>query len=302
MSDFGFTGKPIDIKKKFSWKAVVAIIAVVLVVIVGLSLFTTVSEGYVGVKYRFGKIVDSNLQPGLNFKIPFIDSIVTVDTREQIYEASTNAYTKDTQTVENLQVKLNYYYDKAELSNIIKAVGVYNVESKLIIPQVQSILKNEIGQFKAEELIQNRAAVQSNIQDKLLKSLSENGVIVSSFAIENIDFEDGFEEAVRAKVVAEQDALKMQNKTKEQEELAKQSVIKAQADADSKKITAEAEAYSIKVVQEQLNSSPQYIDYQKILKWNGEFPQVMGNTVNPFVSLGDTTKTTTTAPAATPAP
>ena len=67
--------------------------------------------------------------------------------------------------------------------------------------------------------MQNRTVVQESIEDKLRESLGQSGIIVVSFAIENLDFEDGFEEAIRAKVVAEQEALKMQNKTKEKEEL-----------------------------------------------------------------------------------
>lgn len=281
--------RPIDLDKKRRGKSVKGVIILVLVLViaavVGLSSMCTVSEGYIGVKYRFGKIVADDLEPGLNFKLPIVETVTRVDVREQIYESSTTAYTKDTQTVENLQFKLNYYYDRAELSNIIRNIGINNVENKLVVPQLMSIVKNEIGQFKAEELIQNRTVVQENIEDKIAESLKANGIIVSAFALENVDFEDGFEEAVRAKVVAEQEALKMQNKTLETEELARQTVIEAQAKADSQKIEADAQAYSIQVVQDQLNSSPQYLEYAKIEKWNGEFPQVMGGNVDPFVVI-----------------
>lgn len=277
----------IDLDKKRKTSSVkrwiVFLVVLVIAAVVGLSSTCTISEGYIGVKYRFGKIVADDLQPGLNFKIPMIETVTRVDIREQIYESSTTAYTKDTQTVENLQFKLNYYYDQSELSNIIRNIGINNVESKLVIPQLMSIVKNEIGQFKAEELIQNRTVVQENIEDKIYESLKSNGIVVTSFALENVDFEDGFEEAVRAKVVAEQEALKMQNKTKETEELARQTVIKAQAEAESQKIEADAQAYNIQVIQDQLSASPKYLEYAKIQKWNGEFPQVMGNEVNPFV-------------------
>lgn len=281
--------EPIDLdrmkKKKGTVRIIILAVVVALAALVSMTSFVTISEGYIGVKYRFGKIVADNLQPGLNFKIPVIETVVRVDVREQIYEANTNAYTKDTQTVENLRFKLNYYYDQAKLSELIRNVGINNVESKLIIPQVLSITKNEIGQFKAEELIQNRTVVQENIEDKVSDSLSMNGIVVASFALEDVDFEDGFEEAVRAKVVAEQDALKMQNKTKEAEEKARQTVISAQAQADSQRIEADAQAYSIRIVQEQLVNSPQYIEYEKIQKWNGQFPQAMGENINPFVAL-----------------
>lgn len=261
------------------------VVAVIAVIILSAASFSTVDEGFVGVKYQFGKIVASDLSAGLNFKVPFIQSIDTVDVREQMYEMNTSAYTKDTQTVENIQIKLNYIYDRAELSNLIRSVGVKNVESKLIIPQIQSIMKNEIGQFRAEELVQNRALVQENIEEKLRESLSESGIVVVSFAIENIDFEDGFEEAIRAKVVAEQDALKMQNKTVEKEEEARQLVIAAQAEADSQKIKADADAYAIEVIQKQLSKSPEYLDFLKIQQWNGVLPQVMSEGVNPFVAI-----------------
>ena len=281
--------RPIDLDRKRQGNAIkrwiILAIVVILLLILGFSSTYTISEGYIGVKYRFGKIVADDLQPGLNFKLPLVETVSRVDIREQIYESSTSAYTRDTQTVENLQFKLNYYYDQSQLSNIIRNIGIGNVESKLVIPQLMSIVKNEIGQFRAEELIQNRTVVQENIEDKIGESLQQNGIIVTAFALENVDFEDGFEEAVRAKVVAEQDALKMQNKTKETEELARQTVIQAEAEAESQKIEAEAQAYNIQVIQEQLNASPQYLEYQKIQKWNGQFPQVMGDGVNPFVVL-----------------
>ncbi len=270
--------------KKLGRRLLLVLLAAALVAL-GSASFTIIEEGYIGVKYQFGKIVDDSLSAGLNFKVPFVQTIRQVDVREQMYQMDANAYTKDTQTVEGIQTKLNYVYDRGELSNIIRNVGINNVESKLLIPQMQSIVKNEIGQYKAEDLVQNRTVVQESIEEKLRESLGQSGIIVVSFAIENLDFEDGFEEAIRAKVVAEQEALKMQNKTKEKEELARQMVIEAQAEAESQKIRADAEAYAIEAIQKQLQQSPEYIELQRVQKWDGKYPQVMGNSVNPFVAL-----------------
>ena len=273
--------------KKLGRRLLLVLLAAALVAL-GSASFTIIEEGYIGVKYQFGKIVDDSLSAGLNFKVPFVQTIRQVDVREQMYQMDANAYTKDTQTVEGIQTKLNYVYDRAELSNIIRNIGINNVESKLLIPQMQSIVKNEIGQYKAEDLVQNRTVVQESIEEKLRSSLGQSGIIVVSFAIENLDFEDGFEEAIRAKVVAEQEALKMQNKTKETEELARQTVIAAQAEAESQKIKADAEAYAIEAIQKQLQQSPEYIELQRVQKWDGKYPQVMGDSVNPFVTLSPT--------------
>lgn len=279
----GQTGQ-VNPKKVGFWALI--FILVIFAIITIFDSFTIVNEGFIGVKYRFGKIVQDDLQAGLNFSLPFVEDIAQIDIREQVFEIETNAYTSDTQTVEALKLKLNYIYDRGKLSNIIREVGVDNVTARLIYPQVNSFTKNEIGTIKAENLVNTRIDVQTNIQQKLTQSLGANGIIVTNFAIENLDFENGFEEAVRAKVVAQQDALKAKNKTEEVKQLAEQTKISAQAQADSEFIKAEAEAKSIALLQEQIAKNPLYVEYLKATKWNGELPQAIGNEINPFINFG----------------
>lgn len=267
---------------------------VLLAVIVAFNCFSVVNEGFIGVKYQFGKIVDSSLSAGLNFHIPFVEEIEQVDTREQIYSVTTDAYTSDTQTVNTLALKVNYYYDATKLSEIIRTIGISNVETKLLVPNVAKIAKDEIGKVQAEKLVQNRSDVQNSIYVELKETLAPQGIIVTAFAIENLSFDDAFEQSIQAKVIAAQDALKMQNKTAEKEEEAKQQVIAAEAEAQSQKIKADAEAYAIQVVQEQIAQSPDYIEYLKISNWNGVLPQAIGTEVNPFIALGGDYATATT--------
>ncbi|MCH5204013.1 MAG: hypothetical protein J1F03_04645 [Oscillospiraceae bacterium] len=262
-----------------------AAVITVFVVILLFNCFTVVNEGFIGVKYQFGKIVGSDLSAGLNFHLPFIEEIQEVDTREQIYSIQTNAYTSDTQTVDQLSLKMNYYYDGTKLSDIIRSIGIANVETKLLVPNVAKIAKNEIGKVRAEDLVQTRSEVQNAIYEALRETLAPSGIVVTAFAIENLSFDEAFEQSIQAKVIAAQEALKMQNKTAEKEEEAKQKVIAAQAEADAQKIKADAEAYAIQVVQEQIEKNPSYIDYLKISRWNGELPQAIGNEVNPFFPL-----------------
>lgn len=286
-------------EKKLSFKAIAGIVAacllILVLVVVGFQSFTTIPEGYVGMKYQLGKIVSVDLEAGLQFKVPFIQDVVLVDMREQVFELTTNAYTKDSQTVESVEVKVNYRLNRAELLSLAQNIGVNNVSDKLIFPQVNTILKNAIGNYRAEDLIQNRQDLQESVETTMREDLSSYGVEVMAVSLVNIDFDDVFEEAVRAKIVAEQDALRAQNKTKEVEEQAKQAVIDAQAEADSKRLIADAEAYSIQVIQEQIANSPNYIELEKIKQWDGKLPQVSGNTVNPFVSLDGSNSSSSSA-------
>lgn len=287
MQKFSTQNKDGENQPKWGKLTIIALIIVAALIVI-FNSFTVVNEGFVGVKYQFGRIVGDNLTAGLNFHIPFIEEINQVDIREQVYAVTGDAYTSDTQTVDNLQLKLNYCYDRSELSNIIRNIGVTNVESKLLIPNVAKISKDEIGKVRAEDLVQNRSTVQNAIYESLKSTLEPQGIIVTAFAIENISFDDAFEQSIQAKVIAAQDALKMQNKTAEKEEEAKQKVIAAQAEADSQKIKADADAYAIEAVQKQLTQSPNYIDYMKISQWNGVLPQVVGADANPFIALEGT--------------
>lgn len=270
------------------------IIAVALVVLAIITLICllfghkTIQQGYVGIKYQFGEVVETGLTPGWKWHAPFVQRIETVDTREQVYEGTISAYTRDTQTVEGIEFTVNWSYDVSQLENIIQTIGLGNVESKLIVPQVNSVTKNATGKYKAEELVQNRSMLQEQVEAELRESFATYGINIHAFNIKNLDFEDSFEDVIRAKVAAEQEALRKQNETVAKEEEAKQLLIAAQAEADAKKLAADAEAYAIQVIQEQLSSSPEYTQLQMVEKWNGEWPQVMGSTVNPFVTIGGT--------------
>ncbi len=298
MAEFKFTdaGKNATAKSGGSGNKTGTIVFIVVIVIILLAVvfncFTIVNEGFIGVKYQFGRIIEDDLQAGLNFRIPFVEEIDQVDIRDQIYSVNANAYTSDTQSVQNLQLKLNYRYSSAMLSNIIRDTGISNVENKLLVPNVAKIAKDAIGKVKAEDLVQTRSEVQATIQNKLTEVLDPYGIIVTAFAIENLDFDPAFEASIQEKVIAAQDALKMENKTREKEEEAKQIVIAAQADADSQVAIAEAEAQAIALIEEQLANSPNYIDYYKLQKWNGVLPQVIGDGVNPFIALSDSKATT----------
>ena len=70
--------------KKFGFWALIIVITLAVLILI-FNSFTVVNEGYIGVKYQFGKIVSSDLSAGLNMHMPFIEEIQQVDTREQIY-------------------------------------------------------------------------------------------------------------------------------------------------------------------------------------------------------------------------
>jgi regulator of protease activity HflC (stomatin/prohibitin superfamily) len=289
----------IDVEGKKIFRKVIIGLLVVIVLAIGISGFRIVKTGYVGVKTVFGKVTDIIKEPGLKWIFPIGVNIESVSIQEQLYEFSGDAYTKDTQIVNNLILKLNYKYEPNTLEDLIKNIGLENVVTKIIQPIVSQYSKNEFGKFQAVDVVQNRIIVQDNIKSSLIEALQSQGIIVTNFAIDNMAFNSTFESSVEQKVIAEQEALKIKNQTVQKEEEATQAVIKAEADKKVAILKAEAEAEAIEIVQEQIAKSPDYLKYLQLDRWDGALPKVMDGDVNPFVSIG--IDTATPAPATTTA-
>ena len=86
-------------------------------------------------------------------------------------------------------------------------------------------------------------------------------------------------EQVLAKELENQEIIKKmaEQKKQEQEYLAAAKIATAKGDSAKTIIRATAEAQSIKIKQQQLKSSSQYIEYLKAQKWDGKMPQVVGS-------------------------
>ena len=150
----------------------------------------------------------------------------------------------------------------------------------IISPAIQESIKAVAAQFTAEQLITERQSVGDQIKSVLSEKISGYGITVEIFNIVNFDFTEEFNAAVEAKQTAQQNALK-----------AEQDLARIEVEAKQKITQAQAEAESIKLIQEALSASPDYIEYVKWSKWDGKLPSVMTSS-GVMVDVGDITKAT----------
>lgn len=263
---------------------------VLAVFLVALSLVATVPTGYTGIVTTFGKVSDTTLASGINFKLPW-QNVINMDNREQKSPFSLEAFSKDIQQVD-VQGSINLNIDKSTAMNLYKDVGVEYM-TILVQPRVLEDVKIVIARYTAEKLVENRQACSDQIFELLKSELSEKGINVISFAIENIDFTDAFESAVEAKQVATQEKQKAQTEqerqTMEMQQKAERDRIQANAAADVLKIDAEAKAYAVKIEAEaqaeankKLSESltSELIQYNTIKQWDGKVPVVQSGNGN----------------------
>lgn len=231
--------------------------------IVTLSPFTIVQAGHRGVVIRLGQVSDKILSEGFHLINP-IDDVVQMSVQTERYEATASAASKDLQSV-STTIVLNGYLDPKMVNKLYQEIGT-NYESKVVDPAIQESVKAATAQFTAEELITKREEVGNVIFTSLTDRLTDDYIVVESVSIVDFSFSEAFNEAIEAKVTAEQNALAAKNKLEQ---------IKYEADQRIAEATGEAEAIRIQAEAITNQGGAEYVNLQWIGKWNGVLPTTM---------------------------
>lgn len=237
---------------------------VIVIIILLLFSFRTVKSGEIGLRVRFGKIVDNSLTEGLNFKIPFVEKIVKVNIKVQKTEIKAEASTKDLQIV-NSTIAVNYRVDSKKASSLYKTVG-NKYEETVLQPAIKESIKSAIAKYNAEEITTNRTTVSESCLEAIQSKMDKYGIIIEDFNLTDFSFSDEYTKAIEKKQVAEQ------------------NLEKAKLEAEKKITEAKATADANKLLEETLTE--QVLQQKFIEKWNGELPKVTdGNNLFDISSL-----------------
>ena len=110
-----------ETKKIVKWSIIIAI--AIFAIITFFNCFKTIPTGYVGVKTQFGKVQETMLNEGINFKVPYIEKIVLMDCKTQKAEYTMEASSKDLQKVSNFTIAVNYNLTKDTANKLYREVG-----------------------------------------------------------------------------------------------------------------------------------------------------------------------------------
>ena len=247
-------------KKLLKNKKITRLFITILIGIILLSQsITTIKSGSVGIRVRFGKVVDKRTREGVNFKIPVVEKIEKLNVRVQKIEVKTSSSSKDLQEVD-MSLAVNYQIDNKRAKNLYKTVGK-NYTQVILEPAIEESIKAVTSKYTAEELITNRSEVSTKCREELSKKVEKYGLFVSDFNITNFNFSEEFEKAIEEKQVAEQKVL-----------TAKQELEKEKIEAEKKVVKAEAEKKANELKEQTLTDN--IIKEKFIEKWNGELPKV----------------------------
>lgn len=216
-----------------------------------------VPENYAIMLHRFKKF-HRQLQPGLNFKVPFIDSIDYVhDMREQAIEILTQvAVTRD-----NVALHIDGVL-YIEVIDPMKAS--YGVESykDAVMNLAQTTMRSEIGKLSFDSLFEERETLNHRIIKAIEKESVEWGVHSIRYEIKDIEpptqiqksmvLQAEAERRKRANILTSEGEREANINLADAEKQAQ--VLEAEGKAQSIILKAEAQAKALKMIDEALLS------------------------------------------------
>lgn len=270
---------------------VLLIIFLVILFLIGFLSWYTIDQGDRGVVLRWGA-VKSISEPGLHFRVPFVDNIDSISVRTQTLtwgdENVMQSYSMDQQPAD-LRVRLTWSVKK-DIDSIIQLYSQYkstkNFENAVVIPRSEAKIKAVFGQFNAVNAVRDRSSLNSESFDAMAFALFETPGQLESVEIQNIDFSDAYELSIEARMQAEVEVQKIKQNLERERTNAEIKVVQAKANAEAVELQGRAEALAIKARGDALRDNPALIHLQAVERWNGVLPVTMvPNSAVPFLDL-----------------
>jgi regulator of protease activity HflC (stomatin/prohibitin superfamily) len=258
---------------------VIILLLVVLIVLWG--TFVIIPAGHRGVCLWWGSVEKRIMGEGLNFIVPIAERVIKVDVKVQPHPfKEIDASSKEYQMVK-MTGMMNFHIDPAYVNDLYQKVGL-DFADKVIDPAFNDFVKEVVPTYPIGEILPKREEIRKRAMNKLGENLARYHILVDDIYFANIRFSPGYEGAVEAKQVAQQQVETQKQVLAQREIEAQQKVATAKGEAESIQVVAQGQAKANDALSRSI--TPILVQYKSIEKWNGILPQVSGGAV-PFVDL-----------------
>jgi membrane protease subunit HflC len=252
------------------------LIAAVAVLLLLMGSVYTVSEGQGAIVLNLGRVVRSDIGPGLHFKWPLVESARIFDRRLQVLDAEPERYL----TSERKDVSVDFFAvgQIQDLRAFYRATGGQeDIAIQRLAPIIKDSLRNEINSRTLSQVV---SGDRSEIVDKQLAAINKGaatlGVRIVDLRIKQIDLPTDSE--VIGQVYRRMRAQRQQVASKlraEGEEQAVQvranadrdrAIILAEAERDAQKLRGEGDAEAARIYGAAANRDPGFYAFQRSLE------------------------------------
>src|SRR4029077_4520080 len=170
----------------------------------------TVDQTERAVLLRNGAVIGT-AQPGLGFKVPFIDSVEKVSVKTFTYAwDKMNSYSYDQQPAD-LKISVTLRASPEKVADLYAKFGGLDTAVKQVVsPAVNQQVKIVFGRYTAVKAIQERGPLNASIKDAITASLKDDPMImIESVQLENIEFSANYLHSIEQRMLAEVEGQKL---------------------------------------------------------------------------------------------
>jgi len=250
----------------------VIIIIIALLILANLTLFI-VDETKQAIVLQFGKPIRVITEPGLNFKLPFIQNVVFFEDRLLVYDAApTEIITKDKKTL----IIDNYARWKIiDPLKFLQTVRDLNGAQARLDDIVYSELRVDLGLFNMSEIVsEKRESVMKRVTNISNEKANTYGIEIVDVRIKRVDLPPENEKYIFERMRAERERIAKQYRAEGQEESAKiiaetereKTVILAEAYKTAQTLKGEGDAEAIRIYAESFKQDPDFYKFYRTLE------------------------------------
>ncbi|WP_369818015.1 prohibitin family protein [Prochlorococcus sp. MIT 1306] len=192
------------------------IVGVSIAAIVGFSSIFVVPAGEVGVVTTLGKVSKNPRLPGLNLKIPFVQSVHFFNIRTQVRPENFSSLTKDLQVIE-ATATIKYAVKQSEAPRIYSTIATGNAEiyERIIQPSLLKALKSVFSKYELVTIATDWNNISQIVETNASAELAKfDYVEVKGLDLTGLKIAEEYRSAIEQKQIAEQQLLKAQTEVK----------------------------------------------------------------------------------------
>lgn len=218
------------------------IVALLPVLLVFGDLVAIVPANNVGVMYSpFGGVKSETLAEGFHLKGLF-DTVYNITTEVQSKSLTAlSSQTKDSQYI-SMAIDIKYRVNPESAFEVFKQFrNMVNVDANLISPAVQRTVEIVTTKYNIMEILgEKRNTIYTEIEKELETTFAKSGISFYSVTFVDTDAGDSIEAAIQNEAVAKKAVQTAEQERQKAEIEAQTKLIVAQAEADSNKILTQA--------------------------------------------------------------
>ena len=252
------------------------ILIAIIVILGGLGLASvfTVKETEYAIRFQLGRIVKADYEPGLHFKMPFVNNIrkfdnriLTLDTQPQAMLTSEQKFVEVDSFVKWQIVDVSRFYTATQGNEAIALNRLAGI--------IEDRLRNQIASRTLAEVVSSeRVNTMQDIREAADTAAQEFGIDVRDVRIKSIELPDDVRASVFQRMAADRqkEANRYRFEGREEAERIRSSadreaqVILAEGERDGQRIRGEGDAQSIAIYADAYGMDEEFFAFTRSLQ------------------------------------